>query len=223
MQRIKTENGTLAVLADVHAVEGEESERVLRNLLEQLSATDDDVMFLGDIMDLWIGLPRYECKLQRDFLDWCRHEKSRRKIYFVEGNHEYYVAKCHKEDFFMASEDNIEINGVYFAHGHKVQGSPFGFNRIFCGFAKSGLACFIMRIMPFGTRFAQWLKGLLGSGHKCTYVPRAAIERWLLKQQATTCVLGHFHEATEICIEQKKAILLPMTKGEDEVSEDKRS
>ncbi len=93
MQRIKTEDGTLAVLADVHAVEGEESERVLRNLLEQLSSTDDDVMFLGDIMDLWIGLPKYECKLQRDFLEWCRHEKSRRKIYFVEGNHEYYVAK----------------------------------------------------------------------------------------------------------------------------------
>ena len=223
MQRIKTENGTLVVLADVHAVEGEESERVLRNLLEQLSATDDDVMFLGDIMDLWIGLPKYECKLQRDFLEWCRQEKARRKIYFVEGNHEYYVAKSHKDVFFMASEDNIEINGVYFAHGHKIQGSPFGFNRFFCGFAKSVFACFIMRIMPFGTKFARWLKGLLGSGHKCTYVPRAEIEKWLLKQKAATCVLGHFHEGAEICIEQKKAILLPMTKGKDEVSEDKRS
>ena len=223
MQRIKTEDGTLTVLADVHAVEGEESERVLRNLLKQLSNSDDDVVFLGDIMDLWIGLPKYEGKLQSDFLDWCRREKSRRKIYYVEGNHEYYVAKCHKDVFFMASEDNIEINGVYFAHGHKVQGSPFGFNRIFCGFAKSGFACFIMRILPFGAKFAQWLKALLGSGHKCTCVPCDEIEKWLLNQEANTCVLGHFHKGAEINANGKKAIVLAMTKGKDEVSEDKRS
>ena len=210
MQRIKTENGVLTVLSDVHAVEGTESERILRNLLEQISASGDDVVFLGDIMDLWIGIPRYEGKLQRDFLDWCRREKARRRIYFLEGNHEYYVVKCHKDVFFKASEDNIEINGVYFAHGHKIQGSPFCFNRLFCSFAKSSFSCFIMRMLPFGVKFAFLLKMLLGSGHRKSCLPQAAIEKWLEKQSADTCVLGHFHVGGEVNIGGKKAIVLPM-------------
>ena len=44
-----------------------------------------------------------------------------------------------------------------------------------------------------------------------------------LKQGAMTCVIGHFHEGAEICINEKKVIVLPMATKNDEVSEDKKS
>jgi len=68
-----------------------------------------------------------------------------------------------------------------------------------------------MRIMPFGTRFALLLKRLLGNRHDCSLVPRDEIERWLLRQNAKTCVIGHFHKGAEINAGEKKAIVLPRT------------
>lgn len=220
MQRIKTENGMLWVISDVHAVEGEESERALWALLEQVSRTSDDVVFLGDIMDLWIGIPRYEDSLHRDFLEWCRREKERRKVYFVEGNHEYYVARYHRDVFFMSSEDCLEINGIHFVHGHRIQGSALGFNNLFCCVAKSYILYLLMSILPFGVKFASFLKKSLGSGHARSYLPRAEIERWLLNQKARTFVIGHFHTSGEIEVGDRKALIVPISSaGADEIGD----
>ena len=201
--------GWFSVVADVHAVDGTPAEEGFLRILEEISVSMDNVVFLGDIMDLWIGLPRYETPLQRRFLEWCRAEKERRRVYFIEGNHEYYVARCHKDVFFEASDKYIAINGVYFTHGHTIQGSLFSFNRIFGCLAKSAIACFVMEIMPFGKSFAHFLKRLLGGRHDCTFVPRECIARWLARQDASCCIIGHFHEEAEIVSEGKKAIVLP--------------
>ncbi|MEJ2365241.1 MAG: hypothetical protein P8017_11290, partial [Deltaproteobacteria bacterium] len=61
------------------------------------------LVFLGDIFDLWVALPRYEDDAQRQFVAWCREQKKHRTIGFMEGNHEYYLARNRAQDFSWCS------------------------------------------------------------------------------------------------------------------------
>ena len=76
------------LVADAHLEDGQELDGEFSAMLEALSRTDCDVIFLGDIMDLWIAKPRYEKGCHEAFIRWCREEAAKRKVFFVEGNHE---------------------------------------------------------------------------------------------------------------------------------------
>lgn len=209
--RLNTSARDIWVVADTHVNEGDDSEKRFLELLESISDSSDDVVFLGDIMDLWIGISRYETKVQTSFIDWCLREKERRRVYFLEGNHEYYVVRNHRNIFFEASEDYLVIDGVYFAHGHTIQGKWYSFNRMFCLFAKSLLARCIMALLPFGGRFAAWLKRKLSGRGKGVYVPKNEIVKWLSEHKFSEIVLGHFHKSEEIISGDKKATVIQKT------------
>ena len=93
------ERRPLLLIADSHVRPGKNSFGAFFQMLSWIETTNYDVVFLGDIMELWIGLKGYEGEIHKRFLSWCAAEKKHRKIYFLEGNHEYFVLPGHARYF----------------------------------------------------------------------------------------------------------------------------
>ena len=94
----------LVLIADSHVQPATEREDEFFQMLDCISSTDCDVFFLGDNLDLWIASgDRYEADAHRRFLAWCEHEKARRRVLMVEGNHEFYL-KRHQTASFSCME-----------------------------------------------------------------------------------------------------------------------
>ena len=59
----------LILIADSHLSENTSNLVEFKKFLEWISRSDYDVCFLGDIMELWIALPKFENAMHREFLD----------------------------------------------------------------------------------------------------------------------------------------------------------
>ena len=70
----------ILIAADVHAGSPDCPYESFFQALESLAATDYDIIFLGDIFDLWIGIDRYETEWHRKFMDWCAVERKKRTV-----------------------------------------------------------------------------------------------------------------------------------------------
>ncbi len=88
----KTHSKHYFFIADVH-LETMKDPRGFWDMLDGLDQLSEDyaIVFLGDIFDLWFALKNYEGSLQKNFADWCLKAGEKREIFFVEGNHEFYV------------------------------------------------------------------------------------------------------------------------------------
>ena len=118
---MKTNNRCLILVADAHIRGGEQGKSFFR-MLSLISGLPPDcaAVFLGDIFDLWLALPGYETMEQKRFLVWCRKEKMRRDVCFLEGNHEFFVASKHGKIFTCAFSDRLEYGDVLLVHGDRI-------------------------------------------------------------------------------------------------------
>lgn len=188
----------LVLVADSHVVHGTESETSFFAMLEALSKTSHDILFLGDNLDLWIASgTRYENDSHRRFLAWCKAEKSRRKVIMVEGNHEFYVCRRHGDCFTACAEGVYRDWGMSFVHGDMAQ-HRFGFHRFFRAFAKNGFGDFVMSWLPFGVSFAAKMKSLLCHRKgRPDYLPHELVEVWMANEHSSSGnrrgFMGHFH------------------------------
>ena len=140
----------MLLIADSHVQPATEREDEFFQMLNWISSTDCDVFFLGDNLDLWIASgDRYEADVHRRFLAWCEHEKKRRRVLMVEGNHEFYLKRHHDGCFTACSETFYKIGDVLFMHGDVAQ-KRFGFHRCFRVFAKNAFGDWVMGWLPFG-------------------------------------------------------------------------
>ena len=193
----------LVVVADSHVIPGTRSEAQFREFLRWLEGTDHDVAFLGDIMELWIGLGRYESALQLWFVQWCRLQCARRRIYLVEGNHEYFVVRHHRDCFTDCAADALVIPewGVLLEHGDDFAGIATSAHRRFRWWCKSRLAHFLLNWMPGAAASVRYLKRKLEhSARKRKYRFEqsriSARATAVLQSPALRGVLyGHFHHA----------------------------
>ena len=60
----------IIIIADAHVNEAQGNHYQFFDMLTALEACDHDLIFLGDIFDLWIALPRYESRIHHRFLNW---------------------------------------------------------------------------------------------------------------------------------------------------------
>ena len=74
----------MIIIADAHIDESRGNESVFFQMLDAIEKTDQDVVFLGDIFELWIALPHYEKGSHRSFLTWCETQKRRRTVGFMQ-------------------------------------------------------------------------------------------------------------------------------------------
>lgn len=211
------------IIADSHEISGAKSE--FFEMLDAISKTSYDVIFLGDIMDLWIAKDKYEDAIQNDFAAWCKKEISKRRIYYVEGNHEFFVESKYNGVIGKVSTDNIRTDGMLIAHGHKIQGGFFNFTRIFLALAKSMFGSAVLNVMPNGRAFAAYMKKKMGSRthfNCCNHIPETAVRKWCKKnadENTSDIFIGHFHIAGDYDINEKtKCHILPSWKENKEVA-----
>ena len=66
----------MIIITDAHVSKIKGNDASFLKMLEALEKNSQDLIFLGDIFDLWIALPRYEDDIHREFISWCREQKN---------------------------------------------------------------------------------------------------------------------------------------------------
>lgn len=189
----------MIIIADTHAGLKNGLGPEFLSMLKALENSAEDVVFLGDIFDLWIGYARYEDALHRDFLDWCRTQKARRKIYFIEGNHEFFI-NAKRRAAFSVYDSNLagyRLNDMLFIHGDVVNFKDKGYLR-FRGTIKSRIMAFFVRFTPCGPRIVHYFKESLKKNNRNfrKFIPKDEIMAFAEKaraQNVNTVFIGHFH------------------------------
>ena len=197
----------ILLITDSHLTEHCPERAVFRFLLEKISTSDYDVLFLGDIFDVWIGCSGYETSVHREFMEWCLREKERRNVWLVEGNHEFFIKRNRLQYFTEVFPDEavLDDGAFYAAHGDRVndRDKPYAFLR---GLLRNPVSYFVMKLFGF-TGFGTSFSGKVRKDLKSTnmkqkhYFPEAELKRLeqnLLSQNVKYAVVGHFHRKEEV-------------------------
>lgn len=205
----------MIIIADAHISTRNDLAPEFFAMLHALENTDEDVVFLGDIFDLWIAFARYETDQQRDFLAWCRARKNRRNVYFVEGNHEFFLNAERKKAFTVYNDDikGLRLGDTVFVHGDRINLQDTKYLK-FRKLVKSLPVSVFVRFMPCGRRIVHYLKtGLKKTNHNFRkFVPVSAIAEFAVNAQdegVTTLFIGHFHHADIIRDARQTVCLVP--------------
>ena len=184
----------MILIADAHT--GKANVGAFFEMLEAIADTGETVVFLGDIFDLWIGLPRYETDQHRRFLEWCRRERDRRTIGFVEGNHEFFVVRHHANAFTWSNEiEYVDPAGHLFVHGDLIDRRDLGY-RLYRAVVKNALAHVYLRAGPAAPALVRWIKRSLEREVCSKPVPRIPMDRFAAHCSARgvrRVFCGHFH------------------------------
>ncbi len=169
-------------------------------MLARLGQTKQDLVFLGDIFDLWIALPRYQERIQTKFLEWCAMNRADRSIGFVEGNHEFYVAEESGHCFSWCTADSWvdEQANVMLVHGDQINRADKKYLR-FRRLTKNGLVKNFARAVPFGPSLANVLKKRLKKTNRAFRIglPRKSVDAFAEAMFSTgvrRVFVGHFHQ-----------------------------
>jgi UDP-2,3-diacylglucosamine hydrolase len=191
----------IVIVADAHVHGGPlgKSDEFFQ-MLDHLRKIRLDVVFLGDVFELWIGLKGYEDALHRRFVDWCAEAKTNFSVGFIEGNHEYHVRSKRSGAFTWVSDDGFLLDsGVYLAHGDLINIKDWRY-RLMRGLFKSGLARRALDVLrPVGPGVADRLRRAL-KGTNMEHrkgVPSAVLEHFAGRCErlgVKSSIVGHFHE-----------------------------
>lgn len=189
----------MIIITDAHLTQASGSRIDFFRMLAAIEHSDHDIVFLGDVFDLWIALPRYEQEIHRRFLDWCQTQKSRRQIGFIEGNHEFFVAE-ERETYFSwctGGAWRCHSDAVMFTHGDCV--NPLDKNYLrFRKLTKNKTTKFLMRFFPFGPALTHALKLQLRRTNQRfrNQLPHDEIHEFAAASflnGISTIFVGHFH------------------------------
>lgn len=191
----------MIIIADSHVGLENDLNADFLNMLKALENSAEDVVFLGDIFDLWIGYNRYEESIHREFLTWCQTQKERRKIYFTEGNHEFFI-NAKRRGFFSVYDDSrmgFKDGEILFMHGDRVNLKDKNYLR-FRGLVKSRFVAFLVRFVPCAPKIVHYVKNSLKKTKKNfrKFIPQAEIMEFaaLAKTYGIKFIfMGHFHHA----------------------------
>lgn len=107
--------GTTFVLSDVHLRKGDRRKKIFLEFIEE-HRRKGNIIFLGDIFDVWIG---FNQEMQKNFMDFIRLiERSRNKIIYVEGNHDFHLTWLDELGVKRMTEGEVNINGKRFLLSH---------------------------------------------------------------------------------------------------------
>jgi UDP-2,3-diacylglucosamine pyrophosphatase LpxH len=190
----------MIIIVDAHISEARSNFASFYKMLELLGDSAQDIVFLGDIFDLWLALPRYETDIHRQFLAWCRNQKNHRSIGFIEGNHEFFLAEERHENFTWCSPGpwTLDSRGNLFVHGDLINHSDKRY-LLLRKLTKNRITKFIFRRLPFGPRIAPMFKRKFEKTNATfrKYLPEDKIKEFAETQFTNgvqTIFMGHFHQ-----------------------------
>lgn len=194
------ENAPFILIADSH-LPADDSVPQFFEMLDRIAETPCNIVFLGDIFELWIAYPSYESQIHRKFLDWCRKEKKNRIIGFIEGNHEFHVTARYADAFTWVTDSSEMVCGdsLLLMHGDTINRADVGY-RILRLILRDPLFRFLTRLTgPIAGKYLSEkirlsLKGT-NMKHKKEF-PEEYLEKLsdeLEQKKVSLCVIGHFH------------------------------
>jgi len=158
-----------------------------------------DWLFLGDVFDVWVGLPGMETEAQRAFLTWADARRAQgRWVGLWLGNREYFLDR-HATHFDLIGEGvggALPAEGLTWEHGDLINGADRPY-RVWNLISRSGPLWLFFRLLPGPTahRLSTSLEQRLHTTN-ATYklaFPRAAFRAAAEAKPGTTFLTGHFH------------------------------
>ena len=184
----------LILVADPHWSDG------LTGLREARAAHPEaDWLFLGDVFDVWVGVPGMDTALEREFLDWV--DAARREGRWVGlwlGNREYFLDPLAARFDLMGEGTGGWLAGEPLAweHGDLVNVADWRY-RLWNLVSRSGPVWLLARILPrsMARRLAAALQRALHTSNRAYKLdfPRAAFRAAAAERPARTFITGHFH------------------------------
>lgn len=205
----------LILVADAHLNDSEKDEAFFR-MLEQIRLLPPSypVIFLGDIYDLWFALPRYESESQKRFLQWCKEEKQKRTVLFLEGNHEFFVTQNRKKYFTAINSRRITAGDLQFLHGDRINSADWKYFLLRLVLRNPITALIMIIGHSIGMSVAWKLREKLrhtNQHHKKTF-PEKYVRKTMRKanrKNVRTLIAGHFHHAGTIEENNCQMYILP--------------
>jgi len=190
----------MIIVTDAHISKAAGNQATFFRMLESLGESNQNLVFLGDIFDLWVALPGYESDIHHDFIEWCREQKKHRTIGFMEGNREYYLAAERGQAFSWCSADAWcrDDAGTLFVHGDQINRRDRSY-LTFRKLLKNRGAKFILSHLPFGPRIAESCKQRLKQTNTKfrLHLPREEVRIFAesrFAEDVDSIFVGHFHQ-----------------------------
>ena len=190
----------MIIVTDAHVGKRQKNHTAFFEMLKFFEDNHHDLIFLGDIFDLWVALADYENGLHYDFIEWCREQKKHRTIGFVEGNHEFFLHTERAQDFSWVSSDSWyqKDSKILFVHGDQINRRDrfhLGFRKLL----KNNMAKFLISNLPFGPKYAESIKRHLRLTNKKFQinVPWREIKIFaesIFANGVEIIFVGHFHQ-----------------------------
>ena len=206
----------MIIVTDAHISKARGNHTAFFDMLAAVEKTEHDLIFLGDVFDLWIALPAFEDDLHAEFLTWCRKRKHSHTVGFMEGNHEFFLASQRAQSFSWCSQDawRRDDAGTLFAHGDQINRRDKKY-LAFRKLAKNNFAKFLLQKLPNGPAAAASIKKVLdkNDNNRRLVIPWDEIEHFAefwFAAGVTSVFMGHFHR--EYCYrgqESKELHILP--------------
>lgn len=158
-----------------------------------------DWLFLGDVFDVWVGLPGMVTDAQRSFLAWVRERRRGGAwVGLWMGNREYFLDR-HAGLFDFMGEGvggGLQDERLAFEHGDLINARDWQY-RLWNLISRSGAMWLMFRLMPGG--LATSIAGKLESQMRTTNrdyklaFPRDAFREAAKAHPDCVFVTGHFH------------------------------
>jgi UDP-2,3-diacylglucosamine pyrophosphatase LpxH len=148
-----------------------------------------------------VALPRYENELHGQFLAWCRQQKRRRLIGFMEGNREFFLAANHADAFSWCSSGpwHRDCAGLLFCHGDQINQKDFRY-LTWRKLSKNRIVRVLLTGLPWGPALSENLKRRLKYTNAAfrRRLPVGQFEAFVearRREGVQTVFAGHFHQA----------------------------
>ena len=158
-----------------------------------------DWLFLGDVFDVWVGLPGMASPTATEFLAWVDSvRRERRWVGLWLGNREYFLdALADRFDLMGEGTDGrLDGEALVWEHGDLVNVADWRY-RLWNLVSRSGVVWLIARILPKTTahKLAGQLQRTLRTTNRAYKLafPRAAFRAAAARYPGETFITGHFH------------------------------
>jgi len=158
-----------------------------------------DWLFLGDVFDVWVGIPGMETPLEQTFLDWVADRRREgRWVGLWLGNREYFLDGLAGRFDLMGEGIGgaLAEEGLAWEHGDLVNRADWRY-RLWNLVSRSGPVWLFARALPRGS--AKALAGRLqralhttNRAYKLAF-PREAFRAAAAEHPGATFITGHFH------------------------------
>lgn len=158
-----------------------------------------DWLFLGDVFDVWVGVPGMDTELERAFLAWvAERRRAGRWVGFWLGNREYFLDRLSGQFDLMGegTGGGLPAEGLAWEHGDLVNAADWRY-RLWNLLSRSGPVWLLARMLP--RKAARGLAGRLqkalhttNQAYKLSF-PREAFAQAAAEHPGEVFITGHFH------------------------------